>query len=243
MTTALSVRTEIAALATLPTLSPSLSRLVYRLTEEDNPYRHHIKVAGRDATEAAARLSQVEHMCRPAPNALIAAWCRKLVPHLPKAPIDETGFNRSVEGFVLACGDLPYSVWTQQTVAEALKVLKWWPSPAQVREVLLPVASPIWKMYNGLETAVRLSDGTAQAPEPEAHTDDAKAHVSAITAAFVAERSFNDPNHAQHRGPAKAAPLSDGALLATWEKAQADGIPGASIRVQQLRERLGVYPD
>lgn len=244
MSTALSTRVDsLPAVATAPRLSGSLQRCVDLLTDPDNPYSHHVTVGGRDALEAQQRLDQLDHLCRSAPTALIAAWCKKLVPHLAKAPANSVEFDRAVEGIVIACHDLPYAVWTSETVAEALKTQSWWPAPAKVREILTPFANPLWRVRNGLRMAVRVAENARPAPPPEVVTDDAKAHVAAVVEAFVQDRTFNQPSAiGAPKSTVTPRLLSDGHQLAEYERIASEGGPfagAAAHRAAMIRRSAG----
>ena len=116
-------------------------------------------------------LPQVQHLCRPPSIALIAAWCRKISPHLPRAPLDEQAVLVAVQGFAVACCDLPYAVWTGESATEALRTYKWWPTPAEVlalldpRRPLHPAAGPADGDYRGGRSRHRTA---AQAARPHA---------------------------------------------------------------------------
>lgn len=243
MSTALSVRTEtLPAVATPPKLSGSLAHCVGLLTDPDNPYSHHVTVSGRDAAEARQRLGQMDHLCRPASVAMIAAWCRKLVPHLAKAPTNPQEFDRAIEGIAIACHDLPYAVWTAETVAEALKTQSWWPTPAKVRELLMPAAASLWRLRNGLKRAVDAADRAKPEAAPEVVTDEAKAHVAALVQSFAAERSFNAPSGSPAREAIQAKPLSDGQKLAEYERLASEGGPSADAAATMaavIRRKIG----
>lgn len=241
MSTAISVRTEtLPALARPPGLSGSLVHCIERLTDGDNPYRHHIQVDPADADEARARLKELNHMCRPAPEAVVRAWCAMLVPHLAKPPAQDE-FPVVIDGMMLGCGDLPASVWTGETIGAMLKAATWWPAPALVRKVLLPFAEPLWRLRNGLDTVTRMARDAAP-PSREVVTPEAKEHVASIVSAFVAERTFNAPSGSLDvRPPIKPHHGSDRALLAGYERIVAEGGLGAAAaatRAAMLRKRL-----
>lgn len=243
MSTALSVRIEtLPAIAMPPRLSGSLAHCVSLLTDPDNPYAHHVTVSERDAEEARQRLGQMEHLCRGASVAMIAAWCRKLVPHLAKAPANPQEFDRSIEGIAIACHDLPYAVWTAETVAETLKTQSWWPAPAKVREILMPAASALWRLRNGLKRAVDAAERAQPTPAPEVVTDEAKDHVAALVQSFTAERSFNAPLGSPNKLTIQAKPLSDGQQLAEYERIADEGGPfaqAAATRAETIRRKIG----
>jgi len=240
MTTALSVRSEtLPAFASLPRLSGSLAYYVGgdRVVGGDLSAIQGTPGA-KDIDEARGLIQQANHLCRPPTEALIEAWCKKLIPNLPRAPVGPDELRRVVDGIMLACGDLPFGVWTAETAGEALKTLEWWPPPAKVRAILGPFAAKLLRVRDGLARVIAGSLAPDATNRPTGPTPESEAHVAGVVQAFVAERSFNDPTHVQAKPAVKAHPLSDGALLAVWEKAEADGTPGASIRLAMLRKRI-----
>ncbi len=80
------------------------------------------------------------------------------------------------------------------------------------------------------------------APEPPTHEGqdpEALEAVRRMVQAFQAERTFTKPAGSAARAPIKAAPVSDGVLLASYEREAANGNAAAQIRVDMLRQKLG----
>jgi hypothetical protein len=148
------------------------------------------------------------------------------------------------EGIAPACRDLPRSVWTTESLEEALRVLSWWPTPAKVREILLPFAGRLWRLRSGLRAVIDRAERTAPPPAPLTDpTPEAEAHVAQVVAAFTAERSWNQPGTlAAPKPPTAPRHLSDGALLAAHEAEAAAGGLNASAsrtRADMLRAKIG----
>jgi hypothetical protein len=252
MNRALSVRTEtLPALASLPPMSGSLRYYVGGDAVIDGDLHPvHGTPGPRDIDEARRALPQAEHQCRPATIGVIAAWCRKLSPHLPKAPIADDAVMLAVQGIAMACGDLPYAVWTGETAAEALRVLEWWPTPAKVLELLAPHARRYRRIRDGLARVVAAGAQPAQPPhKPEDPTPEAVAYVAAAVATVVGERTFSQGLPSE-RLKVRPGAMSDGTLLATYqrivENGQRDGAGGAeklaanaaAIRVRLIKEKM-----
>jgi hypothetical protein len=195
--------------------------------------------SGADIAEAQRKLGEAEFACRAPEMITVRNWCAALVPHLPKAP-GKAEFADVMLGIWLACHDLPTAVWTAETVAEALRVFEWWPPPAKVRALLLPFAEKFWRARDGLKrVAEHRAEPSTPTPPRGDPTVEEVALVTAALTAFLAKRSWNQPDGSQADQDAiKPAYLSDGALLATWEKLLAAGQPGAAVRVNMLRAKF-----
>lgn len=198
-----------------------------------------------DISEARQKLTEAEHLCRPSSPRDIAIWCKKLE-SLPWAPATRELSQAAVVAICTACAELPAAVWTVETAATALRTWVRWPAPAQVYALLSEQARPFRESLEGLRRVA--AGGTTSSPrdERDARTPEAIAHVSAIVGAFAAERSFTDPNHPQAAPAVKAAPLSDGALLAAYEKEAAGDGPFAQLsaaRAVALRKRIEAEAD
>jgi hypothetical protein len=229
-------RTEtLPALASVPSLSGSLAYYVGGDTVIDGDLHPVQGSPGPgDVAEARRVLPQVQHLCRPPSIALIAAWCRKISPHLPRAPLDEQAVLVAVQGFAVACCDLPYAVWTGESATEALRTYKWWPTPAEVLALLRPYGARYTRLRDRLTAIIAAADrATAPPRKPQDPTPEAVEHVAAVVSAFVAERGFNDPAHADGRKPPRARTLAPGHLLAVYEAWAASGQPGADAAAQR----------
>jgi hypothetical protein len=189
-----------------------------------------------ERAEAERTLLRAERDCRPASHALIAYWCGRLRA-LPNAPQGDHWQAVAVDAIIAGCGDLPGVVWTQEHVTEALRTFERWPSPKQVYDLLRAKARPFLRVRDGLRRAV-----TAPEPVPavrEAPTPEALAVVQETVRALTGEiRQRAQASHAAEVTAKPRAVMSDGALLAQYERLAAEGDAGARIRVAMLRKRL-----
>jgi hypothetical protein len=244
MPTALIARTEtLPAFTAPPPVSGSLRYYAGgdRVIEGDlHPV--HGTPGPADIAEARRVLPQVEHLCRPPTLDLIAAWTRKLVPHLPRAPATDRELKLVVQGIAIACADMPVAVWTGETIAEALRTLTWWPAPADVRSLLVPHADRYRRLQAGLTRVVGAADRAAAPPrQPSAPSPEAVAHVAAIVAGFVSERAGADRTVQRGTTQGRARPMSDGGLLATYEAIEREGaMPGAGVDARQRGEAASI---
>jgi hypothetical protein len=238
------VRTEtLPALAKPVALSGSLAYHVAGDTVIDG---HIVRAIGKpgaaDIAEARRKLQEAEHLCRPADPRDIAVWCKRL-DSLPWAPKDEDAHKAAIMGICMACARLPAAVWTAETATIALQTWKRWPAAADVYELMSTHARPFTKAAAGLRKVA----GMTADMNPEVlgdPTPDAKLHVAEVVKAFVDGRSWNDPNHPDHlrtKPPVKALHLSDGALLAEYDRIASEGGPFAqscAVRAAHIRSRM-----
>lgn len=247
MTTALSIqRTE--GLAAFAKPVPVTASLAYHVAGDTVIDGMLVRAVGKpsqaDISEAQRKLQEAEHLCRPADARTIAIWCQRMKV-LPWAPADTDQSQAAITAICMACGELPAGVWTAETAAIALRTWVRWPAPAQIYELLSSAARPFWRSRDGLRRVAGAGDDKPQ-PAAELPGPDAQVHVAALVKAFVAERSFNDPNHAEARPPVAAKPLSDGALLAVYEReASGDGpfAKASATKAEFLRKRLAKEAD
>jgi hypothetical protein len=182
--------------------------------------RPHGKPGPADVIEARKRLSEAEHICRATSHTLIFAWCRKLVPGLPKGPPEPEDLLKLIPSIAAACSDIVWGAWTAETAAEALRTFEWWPPPAKIHALLLPYSQRLTRVRDGLVRVVSQASDMPPEPRQDQRTEEAKAHVAEIVEAFRRERSFNQPQYqpAETRDPITALTLSDEALLAQYQQ-------------------------
>lgn len=161
-------------------------------------------------------------------------WARFLKPVAAgvRNPPTEGDFRARVAAIAHALPDVP-AIWLGQAwrQREAMAAWQFWPSAADVAEWVAP--------YRREERATadmrhRLA---APAPEPERGPRSA-AEILAVkqaAAAVMAAATAPQPNA---RPTAKALPLSEGALLAIYERDAAEGNTIAAYRAACIRERI-----
>ena len=218
-------------------LSAALSDaiLTAQMAAEEALSSGHFRPTRADTFEAARVLPRAEQQCQPGDARMIAQWMERLraLPYGPKTP-DEA--KAAVASAIAANGDLPAAVWTAETAAEALRTLLTYPAPAVVRELLLPHAKRFWRVRDGLRrVAGHKADVPPQRQEP---TAEAKAAVSEMVAAFVAERAAAREQAPDAKPTVTPKHLSDGQLLAIYEEQARQGVQGLETRIRVLRERV-----
>jgi hypothetical protein len=191
-----------------------------------------------DAERAEARrlFVQADRLCKPGDPKLVAFWCGRLRV-LPFKPETEQWSVNAIEAICLACAELPGAVWTNETLAEALRTFRRWPAPAEVFALLEPVARPFWISRDGLRRAL-------EAPKPpvvprEPPSEQALEAVADVVAKLKAEIRSNSRAVRDLPKERPPVPVSAGVLLATYERLAAQGDQAAAIRVGMLRKQLG----
>ena len=111
---------------------------------------------------------------------------------LPGAPNGQGAGKAAAVALVTACGDMPAAVWTTATVAEGLRTFEWFPPPAKVHALLLPLAETIRRTRDGLRRIICQAAETASTPKQDKGPH-AQEFVAGIDKAFAAERSWNAP--------------------------------------------------
>jgi hypothetical protein len=97
----------------------------------------------------------------------VMAWLRLLAGHARNAPAPSE-LAKVLPGVLLACADLPRSVWTIETSAEALRRFDWWPSTSALHDLLAERAKPLLDMRAGLR---RVAGATLPDPVPDPAQD------------------------------------------------------------------------
>lgn len=160
-------------------------------------------------------------------------WHRFLLPMraLPGAPIPDREFAAAVGMIAFALADIPGSVLTVQHQRQALRTLRFWPSPHDLDQVLRPTANTLRAEHRRL-LAIATAPAVQQAAAP---TELQRAEIARRAASLAGEiRSRGGDPTAE---PRRAVPrtLSPAALIAGYEAA---GTPAALYRAQQLRRQM-----
>ena len=190
---------------------------------------------------APGALALIEAWCGPARLDIVAAWLGRFGIGLANTPAGKL-MAVYVEMLAETCHDLPAGVFGQETLIEARRAFKFWPSIAELYKLLKPYGDRITGTRDALRRIVAAGDRKpAPTPQKPPEVDEAAVrHVRAVVAAFERERSFHSPGGSDPEAR-RVTPqlLSDGALLAAYEKLAAENAPGAQTRVSMLRRKLG----
>ena len=187
-----------------------------------------------DIDEARRTLVEAEHLCRPPSARVIALWMTRFKA-LPWGPNEEADVRAAMSDIASACGALPIAAFTAETANVALQRWRRWPTAADVHDVLSAHAAPFLRQRDQLRRIAALKPAPP-APAREGPDNAAMQHVASIVQAFVSERRQAVTSAAPAKP--KPRPLSPAELVATWEKALADKVPGAAIRLAMARKAL-----
>lgn len=243
---------RLPAHAGLPVLSLQLERQVSAIAEPSRyagaePFTLN-SAAPRHDPAAASALPQFEHACRAPDPSVVVAWLSQLAAAVGNSPSPED-FRERANVVVGALADLPACVWTSQTLAEASRSFRFWPSVAELDGLLRPRGESIWRRRDALRRIAEARPGATPSLRPDP-TDAEREQVRAAASALVAELRAgaatitHDP-----RAAPKTRHLSDGQLLAIYERdAREHPDEGrrraAETRATVLRERLSaIMPD
>jgi len=187
--------------------------------------------------EARRHAAALEPLLRVATAEEWATFLRPLAA-LANGPTREA-FPARASAIAFALNDVPGSVLTVDRQREAMRTLRFWPTPHDLDRILRPAVT-------ALQRERRLLEAVATAPavdQREAASPEDRERIGAGLADLAAELSGRS---AIARGaalkPDRPRHLSDGALLAAYEHMVAEGGPNAAaaaVRVQALRAKMG----
>jgi hypothetical protein len=198
-----------------------------------HPQARHEAERGRDVLAS---------MCQPIDRQQLVAWLYPLAAASRIVPSDED-FMAKASVIAVAVSDFPRACFTAETQREALRVFKYFPSAADVCDLLEPTRKRLVGRYQALVAMLRPREPD---PEPTERQKLTQAQRDAILAEFhpkfeAVMAEARQPEIA--RTMPKAMPMSDGALLATYEKLAAEGNSAAAIRVQMLRDKIARFTE
>lgn len=179
-------------------------------------------------------------MSQPTDPAIVRNWLKALG-SLVAGSLSEVEAKARIDAYTpLLATAFPPAAFTPTTLRRVAEGCKFFPSYGEVNALLVP------EYRRAVELAAAASAPIARpaltAPEPPPHEGqdpEALEAVRRMVQAFQAERTFTKPAGSAARAPIKAAPVSDGVLLASYEREAANGNAAAQIRVDMLRQKLG----
>lgn len=158
-------------------------------------------------------------------------WHRFLLPLrvLPNGPVPDREFAAAVGAIAFALHDVPASVLTVDRQREALRTLRFWPSPHDLDQILRPASTALRAEHRHL-LAIANAPQAAQASGP---TPMQRAAIAEQAAALAAELR-SSAIAVNSRPPVTPRTLSPAALIAAYDAA---GTPAAAFRAAQLRRQ------
>lgn len=119
-------------------------------------------VSAEVKAQAAQYLAALEAQNKPASMTRVEFWARKLMAGTP--PLGKAEFQGRLEAIFDACRELPAWAWNEETLRSARRRFKFFPSSAEVFELLNDVVQ-----RKLLGTAIIRQLAGAQSPPPALH--------------------------------------------------------------------------
>lgn len=179
-------------------------------------------------------MNAIDHH-RPDPMASAEDWARFLRPLLAalnQQPSREQ-FNARCAAIAFALPDVPVSMLVPWRQRDAMRAFKFLPSPSEIADWM---ATDMREHRESIDRSRRLVAPSDLPAGPAERTPEEVAAVQAKARAVVAALT---QDLAGDRPAVRPAPLSDGALLAHYDRAAAEGNAGAAIRARMIRQRMG----
>lgn len=227
------------AVAIEPVLTGPLEHAIRSHTEPGwNGEYQRLAVHPQARHEAERARNLYASMCQPIDRQQLVAWLYPLVAASRIVPSDED-FMAKASVIATAVSDFPRACFTAETQREALRMFKYFPSAADVCDLLEPTRKRLVGRYQALMAMLRPREVETEQTErqklTQAQRDAILAEFHPKFAAVMGEARQPEVRSATHR----ELPLSDGALLMIYEKLAADGNAAAVIRRDMLRKKLG----
>lgn len=220
-----------------------------------------VPMTTRDLTEArvaeARAIAATAGAIAPAPEIVIAAWAKKLIPLTVNPPTDPADSAAKISAICEICGDFPAGVWTPETRkawATQGPQGKFWPAPAELYAHLLPYAERLRRNVEGCRKIVRLAERAGK--REEGISEDERKAVATKMAAWRATKPDPEPERrrpeiqmpsvaeriAECRRQIEADPASAEWLLPMIDQLQAQTMPKNSHSARHSTMKpIGAY--
>lgn len=187
--------------------------------------------------EADAERARVKAAMQPADPAAIVRWLAPLATLVANAPTGED-LRSKCQAMAIVLSDLPGSLFTPRTQREAAQTFKFWPSAAEVHDLLAPQAKAMAARIIALDKLLRMP----AAPQRQAQVDAAQlAREAEANMAKVEALKAECNERARASRPAiradMARPLNHDDLRTVYEAMAANGNRAAQIRLDALEGR------
>ena len=163
--------------------------------------------------------------------ATAADWERFLLPlrALPSSPQSDRGYTTAIGAIAFALADIPASVLTVEHQRQALRTLRFWPTPHDLDQILRPAVNSLRAEHRHL-VAIAKAPTVAQDTGP---TPLERQHIAERAAALAAE--LRATVHPGNKARSEPRTLSPADLIAGYEAA---GTPAARYRAETLRRQM-----
>jgi hypothetical protein len=185
--------------------------------------------------EAARAAAVLEATMRPA---TIDDWRRFLLPVVAGCanPPDRDAFAGRVAAIAGALAEVPAEALTIEAQRQVMRSVRFFPVAAD----LWPILHPTFAGLQAELSVLRRIAAAPAAPAQVAPSAEERAEMARQAAALAAElRAGAEEREARGRPQGRAVALSDGALLAHYERLAEGGSAAAAARARHLRDRIG----
>lgn len=144
--------------------------------------------------DEARAITEAQSVTAPAPEIVIAAWAKKLIPLTVNPPTDPADSAAKISAICEICGEFPAGVWVPETrkawVTQGPQG-KFWPAPAELYAHLLPYAERLRRNVEGCRKIVRLAERVGK--RDDGNSKDERKAVAAKMAAWRASHPDAEP--------------------------------------------------
>lgn len=197
-----------------------------------------VPMTARDLTQArvaeARTIASALSVTDRAPEIVIAAWAKKLIPLTVNPPTDPADSAAKISAICEICGDFPAGVWTPETrkawVTQGPQG-KFWPAPAELYAHLLPYAERLRRNVEGCRKIVRLAERAGK--REEGISEDERKAVAAKMAEWRASHPDAEP---ERRRPEVHQPSAAERIAGYRQQIKAD--PASAVWLTPLITQL-----
>jgi hypothetical protein len=232
--------TEKTAFAlTEPDISPRLRSIL----DDFIPSQGFVVTREADKLEAQLALPHYALMLKPQRAGIVRHWLDALAMGVRNPPSEEEIAMR-VAAVTSMLSDLPVGVWTKDTLERAGRAFKFWPSVADLNDLLRPVADSLARRHRNAERVA--AAGVANVRPVSAEQE--RAYIDQVASARVQARQNGEADEQGRSGGEGQGPLPDtGAvretLVASYTAALADPDPMVQQAARVLLTRLQATAD
>lgn len=189
-----------------------------------------------DRAAIAAAIADLEARLAPISAARLGEWLAPINAAV-RNPQNRDDFTTRVRGMAEVLNDLPMGAFTAE--ARRALALDFFPGAGEIRRAVQAGADAL----AAKRAALRDIEAPPAIPEPppEPRRDGPRSFAEIVAVKQAAREvmaAATAPKPTERGPPARALPLSDGALLAHYERMAADGNRNAAWRAEQIRARL-----
>jgi hypothetical protein len=190
--------------------------------------------------EAKATLGAAEASLRPIERVQFRKWLLELSAGVANPPSGEKDFELRCTSLSIAISDLPAACFTDNTLKQAMRQFKFFPSAAELFAFAEAIARPMRAEVEAIRRIAGYSfDGrpSGQMDPTDADRAEVAEKLRRLKAELAAHKTFGGIDEFLRPKP---MPLSDRQLLETHAILAAQGNRLSQARVDFLRQKLGI---